>query len=196
VASLVGLSHLPKECPHVVEVDINPLGVGADGRVTAVDALIVLGERPKETTARPPVDVKDIARIFSPRSLAFVGASAQLGKWGNLLLTNCLAGGFEGEVYLVNPKGGEIAGRPVYKALNDIPGSVDLVVVTIPASQILALLPACRDKGVRYMLLVTSGFCETGEEVGGRPGAAAHSGRPRGGCSPGGTEHHGDLQPP
>jgi acyl-CoA synthetase (NDP forming) len=164
VASLVGLSHLAEECPDVVEVDINPLVVGADGRVTAVDALICLGERPAETTARPPVDVKDIARIFSPRSIAFVGASAQLGKWGNLLLTNCLAGGFEGKVYLVNPKGGEIAGRPVYKTLTDIPDPVDLVVVTIPASQVLALLPACQAKGVRYMLLVTSGFCETGEE--------------------------------
>ncbi|MDD5169230.1 MAG: acetate--CoA ligase family protein, partial [Syntrophales bacterium] len=161
---LVGLSRLAVEQTDIVEVDINPLIIGADGRLTAVDALVILGNRPPKATSRPPVSVKDISKIFAPRSIAFIGASAQLGKWGNMLLTNVLAGGYEGAVYLVNPKGQDIAGRKVYKRIADIPEKVDLAVVTVPAAQVSDLIPSFKEKGIKYMLLVASGFCETGQE--------------------------------
>jgi len=163
---LLGLSRLAVEQTDITEVDINPLLVGADGRITAVDALIIIGSRSEETTARPPVALPDIAKIFAPRSIAFIGASAQLGKWGNMLLTNVLAGGYEGSVYLVNPKGQDIAGRKVYKSIAEIPGKVDLGVVTVPAAKVIGMIPEFKAKGIKYMLLVTSGFCETGQEGG------------------------------
>ena len=162
VRILVGLSRLAMECRDVTEADINPLVVGGDGRVTAVDALIVLGQRPETVSSRPPVEIQDIFKIFAPRSLAFVGASSRFGKWGNLLFTNVVAGGYEGEIYLVNPKGEDIAGRKVCKTLADIPGEVDLGVVTVPAAAVIPLIPAFKAKGIRYMLLITSGFAETG----------------------------------
>ena len=164
IQTLVGLSRIGLELPDVTEVDINPLLVSPDGRVTAVDALIILGQRPPAKALPPPIDPRAIAMLFYPRSIAFVGASGTLGKWGYRLFCNVAAGGFEGPIYLVNPKGGEIAGRPVFKSVVEIPEPVDLAVVTIPAAKVRDLIPQFKEKKIRNMLLITSGFAETGAE--------------------------------
>jgi acyl-CoA synthetase (NDP forming) len=161
---LLGLSQLAMECPDITEVDVNPLVADAAGEITAVDALIILGKRMEEKLDRRPVNPEDISRIFSPRSIAFVGASSNVRKWGYRLLANTVAGEYAGAIYLVNPNGKDIAGRKVYKSLLDIPGKVDLAVVTIPASQVRDLIPVMKEKGIRYMLLISSGFAEAGEE--------------------------------
>ncbi len=165
---LMGLSALALDYPQVKEVDINPLIVSPKGEVIAVDALVILGgggEIGKEGSyKRPPVDKKLLGDIFYPDAIAFVGVSGSIGKWGHMLLTNCLSGNYEGQIYLVNPKGGEICGHKVYPTLGDIPGSVDVAVVTIPAKGVPALLPQLKKKGIRGMLLITSGFGETGKE--------------------------------
>ena len=98
------------------------------------------------------------------RSLAEVGVSDTFGKWGNRLLTNILVGGYEGEVYLVNVKGGEMLGRKIYTSVTEIPGEVDLAVVVVPAAHVRALLPGFKAKGITRMLLITSGFGELGPE--------------------------------
>jgi acyl-CoA synthetase (NDP forming) len=160
---LMGLSRLGMEHLEVKEVDINPLLVSRDGRVTAVDALVVLGDIALKPSKPQPVDPKVISRLFNPRSIAFIGASAMFGKWGYTLFTNVAAGDFKGNIYLVNPKGGEIAGKPVFKSITDISDPVDLAVVTIPAERVLDLIPQFRAKGIKNVLLVSSGFSETGE---------------------------------
>jgi acyl-CoA synthetase (NDP forming) len=162
IRTLVGLSRLGTELGEVTEVDINPLLVGPDGRVTAVDALIIIGERPVQKQPTPPVDPTAIGKLFYPRSMAFVGASGVLGKWGYRLFCNVVAGGFKGPIYLVNPKGEKIAGRPSFKTVTEIPGPVDLAVVTIPAAKVLELIPQFKEKGIKNMLLITAGFAETG----------------------------------
>jgi acyl-CoA synthetase (NDP forming) len=161
---LIGLSRIGLEFPEVTEADINPLIVGPDGRVTAVDALIILGERQEAKAMLPPIDPMAIAKLFYPRSIAFVGASGVLGKWGYRLFCNVVAGGYTGPIYLVNAKGGQIAGRQAFKTVMEIPGSVDLAIVTIPAAKVLDLIPQFREKKIRNMLLITSGFAETGAE--------------------------------
>ena len=164
IRTLTGLSRIGLELPDVTEADINPLLVAPDGQATAVDALIILGERPALKATLPPVDPKAIAKLFYPRSVAFVGASGTFGKWGYILFCNLAAGGFKGAIHLVNPKGGEIAGRPVFRSVGEIPGPVDLAVVTIPAAKVIDLIPQLKDKGIKNMLLITSGFAETGAE--------------------------------
>lgn len=159
---LMGLSRIAVEMPEIAEIDINPLLVSADGTVRAVDALVVIGERKEAREQKPAVDPVAIRQLFYPRSIAFIGASAQMGKWGHMLLTNTISGGYKGEIYLVNPKGGTIAGRRVYTSILDIEGDIDLGVVTVPASQVQELIPQFSKKGIRYMLLITSGFGETG----------------------------------
>jgi acyl-CoA synthetase (NDP forming) len=163
-AVLMGLSRLGIERPDVREVDINPLLITADGRVVAVDALVITGAQTPRPDGHPPVPAAAIGAFFHPRAIAFVGASAQLGKWGNLLVAHTLHGGYKGNVYLVNPKGGTIAGQPVYPSVGDIPGPVDLAVVTIPARQVLPLIAQLAAKKITHMLLITSGFAETGDQ--------------------------------
>jgi acyl-CoA synthetase (NDP forming) len=164
VRVLMGLSKLAVEHPEIGEVDVNPLLIGRDGSVTAVDALVVLGSGTSGQTVRPPVDPKAIYHLFHPRSIAFVGATAAFSKWGYVLFTNVAAGNYRGNMYLVNPKGGKIAGWPVFRSVMEIPDPVDLAVVSVPAEKVMALLPQFKKKGIKSVLLVTSGFSETGEE--------------------------------
>jgi acyl-CoA synthetase (NDP forming) len=164
VQALIGLSRLGIEHPEVREVDVNPLLAGPDGRVTAVDALVILGDMPLKKFARRPIEPEVIRNIFCPRSIAIIGASSTFGKWGYTLFINAVAGNFKGEIYLVNPKGGKIAGRPVFKSVTDIPATVDLAVITVPASQVIDLLPQLKIKNIKSVLLVTSGFSETGKK--------------------------------
>ncbi|MFP4388632.1 MAG: acetate--CoA ligase family protein [Desulfococcaceae bacterium] len=164
IHTLTGLSRLAMERPDVAEVDLNPLIAGSDGAVTSVDALVALRPPVSPPYAPPPVDPVRLGQLFHPRSAAFVGASARLGKWGQILFSLTVARGFEGKVFLVNPKGGKIAGRPVYPTVADIPEPVDLAVVTVPAGAVPDLIPQFQEKGIRHMVLISSGFAEVGDE--------------------------------
>jgi acyl-CoA synthetase (NDP forming) len=161
---LAGLSRLALEHPEIAEIDINPLRVTPQGKLVAVDALVVVQPQPPRPETTPPVPPKEIGALFYPHAIAFVGASSQLGKWGNLLVTNTISGGYKGRIYLVNPKGERIANRDTYRSLLEIPDPIDLAVVTVPAAKVLELIPQCRAKAIRYMVLVTSGFSEAGAE--------------------------------
>ncbi|MFZ5563325.1 MAG: acetate--CoA ligase family protein [Thermodesulfobacteriota bacterium] len=164
VETLMGLSRLSQKEKGVAEVDINPLIVTASGDVRAVDALVVKGRAAKARKLSEPVDPRRLGRLFYPRSIAFVGASGRLGKWGHLLFTNVLSNRYEGPVYLVNPQRETIAGRKAYPTVSAIPGEVDLAVVTVPAAKVLDLIPDLEAKGVKSMLLISSGFSETGAD--------------------------------
>jgi succinyl-CoA synthetase alpha subunit len=159
---LTGLSRLAQEWPQVEEIDINPLLILSNGEPIAVDALAVLSSG-REAIDRPqPIQPSALVPLFSPSSVAFVGASGTMGKWGHMLPTNVISGGFRGQIYLVNPKGGELFGRQVYSSLMDIPDDLDLVVVTIPAAKVMELIPQMQAKKVKAMVLISSGFSETG----------------------------------
>lgn len=162
VQILMSLSRLAMELPMVAEVDINPLLVNHKGQICAVDALVMLDPPAPQKTAAPPVAPEALKAFFYPKSIAFVGASAQMGKWGHMLPVIVLGTGYKGPVYMVNPKGGAIVGHTAYKSLADIPAPVDLAVVTIPAALVPDLIPQMQAKGMRHMLLITSGFGETG----------------------------------
>ena len=167
VRTLIGLSRIHAEHPEISEIDINPLVVTPEGNLLAVDALVVIqkkGEVLKAKDYLPPVKPVILGSLFYPDSIAFIGASGELGKWGHRLLINTISGGYKGEIYPVNPKGGTIAGKKVYKSLAEISGPVDLAVVTIAAAFVLDLIPQLKAKGVKNMLLISSGFSETGEE--------------------------------
>ena len=163
IQTLLGLSRLSGQYTEISEIDLNPLLVTPQGRVQVVDALLLTAGRPTEAELLPPVSPDAIGSLFYPKSIAMVGASAQLGKWGHSLMTNTISGGFKGQLYPVNPKGGTIAGRKVYPSVADVPQKIDLAVVTIPAGKVLDLIPQFREKGIRNMLLITSGFGETGK---------------------------------
>ncbi|MFZ7128018.1 MAG: acetate--CoA ligase family protein [Desulfobacterales bacterium] len=160
---LLSVSRAAMAHPEIEEVDINPLLVLPDGRPMAVDALIATAP-PAEPKAPPvPVPPRSIGDLFHPRSIAFVGASGGFGKWGHMLVSNTIGGGYAGEIFLVNPKGGHLFGRPVYPSVEDLPAPVDLAVVTIPADRVLQLIPQLASRSIRNAVVITSGFGETGK---------------------------------
>ncbi len=164
VQILMGLARIGSEYPQVSEIDINPLVVSADGNIVAVDALLVVKPESEPPRFLPAVKPDALRPIFYPRSIAFVGASAQMGKWGHMLVANTIGGGYEGPIFLVNPKGGTIADREVYPSVAELPEPVDLAVVTIPATKVAGLIPQFKACGIRQMLLISSGFRETGSQ--------------------------------
>jgi acyl-CoA synthetase (NDP forming) len=102
--------------------------------------------------------------FFNGKSLALIGASANPNKWGFRILANIVAGKFTGPIYPINPKGGDLFGLKVYPSLKEIPASVDLAVITIPAEKVAMALEECAGKGIRSVVIISSGFSETGPE--------------------------------
>jgi len=72
-------------------------------------------------------------RLFSPSSIAVIGASKTVGKVGYETMHNLVRSGFEGPIVPINSAGGELFGRTVYPQLSDYPKSIDLVVIAVPA---------------------------------------------------------------
>ena len=108
-----------------------------------------------------PTD-QNIASLFEPRSIAVVGASADKGKIGHSVIFNMLRYGYKGRIFPINPKAGEIEGIRAYKSILDVNEQIDVAVVTIPAKFAVESVKECAAKGVKYGLVITSGFSEVG----------------------------------
>ena len=105
--------------------------------------------------------------LFHPRSIALAGITvANPEHWTRTFLEGLLEFKFEGPIYLVNPRGGEIKGLKVYHSFQDIPHTIDYVIGLVPARVAPALVKECAPKGVRAIHFGTAGFSETGEEEG------------------------------
>lgn len=107
---------------------------------------------------------KDLEFLFHPRSIALVGITRNPEHWTRTFLDALLEFQFEGPLYLVNPKGGEIRGLKVYKRLEDIPDIVDYVIGLVPAPMAPEVTQACAAREVRAIHFCTAGFSEAGEE--------------------------------
>ena len=106
--------------------------------------------------------------IFHPKSIAVAGVSAETKGTGiaNSYITRFEAAGFKGNIYAVNPSGGQALGRKIYRNLKDIPEKIDFVVSAIPARHTPQLVADCAEKGVKLLHLFTAGFSELGDEEG------------------------------
>lgn len=108
-----------------------------------------------------PLDLKN---LFHPRSVALIGASTEQNKLSGRPFRFFREYGYAGTVYPVNPKYQEIAGVPCFAKLSDIPGEVDLAVITLPATAVPEALAECGTKGVKAAAIISSGFAEVGGE--------------------------------
>jgi acetyltransferase len=102
--------------------------------------------------------------FFSPSSVAVIGASHTPGKVGYDVVKNLIEGGYEGSVYPVNPKGGEVLGLTCYPSVGAIGGEVELAVISIPAQYVLDAVEQCARKGIRAVIIISAGFKESGKE--------------------------------
>jgi acyl-CoA synthetase (NDP forming) len=108
--------------------------------------------------------VQNLDRLFNPKSIAMVGASANPRKWGFFILFNILKGNFRGKVYPINPKEDAILGYKCYPKVADIPESLDLAIITTPAEVVPSLIDECGAQGIPFGIVVTSDFSETGPQ--------------------------------
>ncbi|MFN2123010.1 MAG: bifunctional acetate--CoA ligase family protein/GNAT family N-acetyltransferase [Candidatus Promineifilaceae bacterium] len=104
-----------------------------------------------------PLDV-----MFSPRSVAVIGASERPGSIGRTILTNLLESPYEGRVYAVNPEYRSVLGLPSYNHVGLIEEPIDLAVVATPGEVVPEVVRQCVDAGVKSAVLISAGFRETG----------------------------------
>ncbi|UCF91656.1 MAG: acetate--CoA ligase family protein [Desulfobacterales bacterium] len=153
----IGLEH-----PAVRAIDVNPLII-QQGRPVAVDALIVLEKPPAEPAEAQGVR-GGLDKLFEPQSVVVIGASQTPHKAGNDVIQNILANEFRGELYLVNPKGGEILGHKVYPSIQDLPQGIDMAIIILPAAATPQTIRDCAAKGVKAVVLAASGFAEVDQQ--------------------------------
>ncbi len=100
--------------------------------------------------------------IFSPKSIAVVGASRHPGKIGYELIHNLIINEYKGRVYPVNPKADAIHGLPCYPSVIALPEAPELAIITVPAANALPAVEECGKKGIRGLIVITAGFREIG----------------------------------
>jgi acyl-CoA synthetase (NDP forming)/GNAT superfamily N-acetyltransferase len=109
-------------------------------------------------------EASSLRPLLYPGSVAVVGVRRDGTGVGAAVLRSIVAGGFTGTVHAVHPTAAEIAGVPARPRLVDVPGRVDLVVVAVPATRVLATLEDAADAGIPAAVVLSSGFEELGEE--------------------------------
>ncbi|TAJ37503.1 MAG: GNAT family N-acetyltransferase [Reyranella sp.] len=103
------------------------------------------------------MSTRNLDKLMAPKSVVAIGASVRPGSVGAAVTRNLLAGGFHGEIYLVNVKGGEIDGRRVYRSLAELPEVPDLAVVMTPAETIPRLILELGERGTRVAVVISAG---------------------------------------
>ena len=106
-------------------------------------------------------DPRRLDPLLRPRSVVVVGASPN-PSFVSAIYRNLLRNGFSGRVAAVNPRYDAIGDAPCYPSVLDVPFDIDLVVVGIAWRLVPELLQQCEQKGVRALVVITSGFAEVG----------------------------------
>jgi len=104
--------------------------------------------------------------LFKPRAVAVIGASDNPGKLGSHVMRSLTEGKYPGKIFPVNPGKNEIMGIKTYPSLSQVPESVDLSVIVLPAEQVPKTVTECGEKGVKGVVLITAGFSEIEDQKG------------------------------
>ena len=113
------------------------------------------------------MSVRNLDKMFRPRSIAVIGASARPRSVGAALMTNLMNGGFDGPIMPVNPKAAALHGIMTYKDVASLPLTPDLAVIATPPDVIPALVDELGRRGTRAAVILTAGFAE-GEAAAGK----------------------------
>ncbi|MEN6529915.1 MAG: acetate--CoA ligase family protein [Anaerolineaceae bacterium] len=105
-----------------------------------------------------------INKMLRPKSVAVVGASATPGKIGYSVVNNLIKDGYKGAIYPINHKEKEILGLKCYAEIADVPGEIDSAIMCVPASAMVEVTEECGKKGVKGLIVITSGFSEVGRK--------------------------------
>ena len=106
--------------------------------------------------------MKNLKELFSPESVAIIGASRHPGKIGYTILRNIIEYGYKGKIYPINPKADEILGLKAYPSVLNVPDKIDMAIVAVPVKIVPKVAEDCGKKGVKVLVVITSGFGEVG----------------------------------
>ncbi len=162
VNAIQALARIALDFPEISEIDVNPLLVEGS-RPVAADALVILAAEPAAIAVKRTF-VPDLGAVLAPDSVAIIGASDDIRKWGGSALRNLLDGGYGGTIYPVNPRGGVFFGVQAYPSVADLPEAPDLALLAVGVKQVKGVLEECGQRGVRAAVVLTAGFSETGKE--------------------------------
>ena len=109
-------------------------------------------------------EAASIATFLNAKSVAIIGASRRSDTIGSALVRNIVLGDYAGRVYAVNQAANSVAGMPAYSSVAEIPGEVEIAIVAVPADAVTDVVLDCAAKGVHGLIVISSGFAETGEE--------------------------------
>ena len=159
------VSKLVNDFPEIHEVDLNPIFATEKG-AHAVDVRIVLGDKPQMRQRFEQSEIlAAMQRIMNPRAVAVIGASSEDGKIGNSVMKNLINGGYQGAIYPIHPKAGEILGRKAYASVLEVQDDIDVAVFAIPAKLCAAAMEEVGRKKIPGAVMIPSGFAEVGEQA-------------------------------
>ncbi len=107
----------------------------------------------------------ELKNLFNPKTVAVIGASRNPEKVGNVLMKNIMESSSKRIVIPINPNAPEILGKKSYKNIKEVKEKVDLAIIAVPAKFVLESVKECNDKGVKDLVIVTSGFSEMGDKT-------------------------------
>ncbi len=110
------------------------------------------------------MDKNHLNGLLRPKSVAIVGASSTPGKIGYSVINNLIEGKYAGKIYPINPTATEILGLKVYPDVASVPGDIDAAIITVPAKFVIEVAEECGKKGVKGLIVITSGFSEIGRK--------------------------------
>ena len=100
--------------------------------------------------------------LFCPQSIVVVGVSESRDNLGQNVMANLVNLGYQGKIYAVGPRGGEILGHPIYRSIAELPGKPELAIILTPARFVHEMLAQCGEKGTRWAVIESAGFRELG----------------------------------
>ena len=111
-----------------------------------------------------PKNLKRLNQALSPRTVAVIGATKEIGRVGFSILESIIIGGFEGKILPVHPRHKEILGLKVYPDLGAIDEPIDLAIIALNERKTIEMLNECGKYDVKGAICVAGGFSEVGEE--------------------------------
>ena len=104
------------------------------------------------------MSVRNLDKLFTPRSVALIGATPRPGSVGAVVARNLRRAGFAGELMLVNPHHRMIDGLVVYPNIASLPQAPDLGVIVTPAAAAPCLIGELAERGTRAVVIITAGL--------------------------------------
>ncbi|MDP3182483.1 MAG: acetate--CoA ligase family protein [Desulfobaccales bacterium] len=102
-------------------------------------------------------------KFFYPQSVAVVGVSENPANLARGIISNLREFGYQGKIYPVGPRGGNIYGFPILSHIKDLPESVDLAVILTPARYVPQVVADCGRLGISQVVVESAGFSELNE---------------------------------